>query len=75
MRRATLVCASRTDPQLVVPGPHPSFTAQPWCIQPSKATLPGQPHPAVFIWHHSSRASLADFFSLLSSVSTLMSWI
>lgn len=34
-----------------------------------------QPHPAVFIWHHSSKASLADFFSLLSSVSTLMSWI
>lgn len=31
--------------------------------------------PAVFIWHQSSRASLADFFSLLSSVSTLMSWI
>lgn len=32
-------------------------------------------HPAVFIWHHSSRASLAERFSLLSSVSTLMSWI
>lgn len=32
-------------------------------------------HPAVFIWHHRSRASLAERFSLLSSVSTLMSWI
>lgn len=32
-------------------------------------------HPAVFIWHHSSRASLAERFSLLSSVSTLISWI
>ncbi len=32
-------------------------------------------HPAVFIWHHRSSASLAERFSLLSSVSTLMSWI
>lgn len=32
-------------------------------------------HPAVFIWHQSSRASLAERVSLLSSVSILITWI
>lgn len=32
-------------------------------------------YPAVFIWHQSNRASLADFVSLLSVSSTVMSWI
>lgn len=35
----------------------------------------GGAHPAVFIWHHKSRASLAERVSLLSSVSILMTWI
>lgn len=32
-------------------------------------------HPAVFIWHQSSRASLAERVSRLSSVSILITWI
>lgn len=32
-------------------------------------------YPAVFIWHHSNKASLADLVSLLSVSSTVMSWI
>ena len=32
-------------------------------------------YPAVFIWHHSNKASLADFVSLLSTSSIMMSWI
>lgn len=32
-------------------------------------------HPAVFIWHHSNSASLAERVSLLSSVSILITWI
>lgn len=32
-------------------------------------------YPAVFIWHHSNKASLADLVSLLSTSSIMMSWI
>lgn len=32
-------------------------------------------YPAVFIWHQRSKASLADFVSLLSTSSIVMSWI
>lgn len=52
---------------------HTSITTE--CCMENLNDHSVQTHPAVFIWHHRSRASLADFFSLLSSVSTLMSWI
>lgn len=74
---------SRSEPRSVTQGWAPSLQflelALLYCPAsgrpPLRASRRGQPHPAVFIWHHNSSASLADFFSLLSSVSTLMSWI
>ena len=54
-------------------GPSPVFGG----VHPGTGTARGgvAAHPAVFIWHQSSRASLAERVSRLSSVLILITWI